>query len=64
MSDVDNNDDNRNDEENVATEEVEDDAGKIFVGALSWDTTSARLVFTLILQHHYYINQLNSFLSL
>ena len=42
MSDVDNNDDNRNDEENVVDTTEEDDAGKIFVGALSWDTTSAR----------------------
>ena len=48
MSDVDNNDDNRNDEDNVVEATEEDDAGKIFVGALSWDTTSARLVSIVI----------------
>jgi len=43
MSDVDNNDDNRNDENVDNNDTNEEEEGKIFVGALSWDTTSASL---------------------
>lgn len=42
MSDIDNSDNRNDDNQDHVLEALEDDAGKIFVGALSWDTTSER----------------------